>query len=216
MRLFTRKTIYVPSVWGCLLILTVFMAPLTWWVIDGERFLSPQAPAPGGVLVVEGWIGREGIRAAGEELLKGRYQTIVTTGSFSSDGWGLHRYSFAELATQQLRRSGVPEDRIITVSVERSERHRTYHAAQAVRERLASSNIRVDALTVFTLGPHGRRSRLVFEKVFGRNLHVGAVSWTPPHAQNQRWWSSSRRAQEFLVESAGWAYEWLLDSGRGT
>ena len=74
----------------------------------------------------------------------------------------------------------------------------------------------LDALNVFTLGPHARRSRLVFAKVCQPATQVGVVGWAPSGSEGMEWWRSSERAKELLTETAGYVYETLLDSGRGS
>jgi hypothetical protein len=71
-------------------------------------------------------------------------------------------------------------------------------------------------LNVFTLGPHARRSRLVFAKVYQAEAHVGVIGWIPNMDRAGSWWSSSDRARELVEETAGYAYEGLLNSGRSS
>ena len=44
------------------------------WFNYGELFLALTHRLPAEVLVVEGWIGREGVRAAVDEFERGSYQ----------------------------------------------------------------------------------------------------------------------------------------------
>ncbi len=50
-----------------------------------ESFLSVTERSPADVLVVEGWIGREGVRAAGEEFKQRGYQYVVATGGLTAN-----------------------------------------------------------------------------------------------------------------------------------
>jgi len=87
---------------------------MAWWCSNGELFLSSTRRLPADVLVVEGWIGREGVRAATVEFQQRGYQYIVATGgmigvrSWEEPGW-----SYAEATGRELIRLGVPKDRII-------------------------------------------------------------------------------------------------------
>jgi hypothetical protein len=107
-------TIWFPT-WLGLLCLCLFLAtPLLWWCIYGESFLSVTQRLPAQVLVVEGWIGPDGVRAAAEEFKEGGYQYVVATGGFTTNkGWQEASRSYAEQAENELIRSGVPKDRII-------------------------------------------------------------------------------------------------------
>jgi hypothetical protein len=193
------------------------LIPVAWWCRCGESFLSLTSRLPAEILVVEGWIGRDGVRAAAAEFEQGGYQYVVATGGLStSKGWDEGGWSYAEKAEGELIRSGVAQDRIIVASARDTERQRTYESAVAVRRALQSRGIYPNNLTVFTLGPHARRSRLVFARVYQPGTQVGVIGWAPPGDENVPWWQSSDRARELLAETAGYVYEALLNSGRGS
>jgi hypothetical protein len=167
--------------------------------------------------VVEGWIGSDGVRAAAAEFHQGGYQYVVAAGGVASGtGWGQAGWSYAEGADHELVRSGVPEEKIILAPSKGTETHRTYESAVAVFRALETKGIHPNALNVFTLGPHARRSCLVFAKVLGPRTKVGDVSWTPSDYQSVPWWRSSDRAKDLLTETAGYLYEALFNSGRGS
>ena len=80
--------------------------------------------------------------------------------------------------------------------------------------KLQSLSIKPKSINIFTLGPHARRSRLVFAKVEGSETRVGVISWTPSCNQAGPWWRRSTRAKELLTETVGYLFEALLNSGR--
>ena len=69
-------------------------------------------------------------------------------------------------------------------------------------------------MNVFTFGSHARRSHLVYEKAYGPGTEVGVIAWEPSAYAAGPWWRSSERSIEFLVQSVGYFYELLLNSGR--
>jgi uncharacterized SAM-binding protein YcdF (DUF218 family) len=214
LRFVQRREIWCPTWLGSICIALVLAVPATWWFVYGESFLSLTQRCPANVLVVEGWIGGGGVRAAAAEFKQGLYRYVVATGGVSTvRGWEKAGRSYAEMASDELIRSAVPEDRIILAPSLDTENQRTYESAVAVRRALAFRGIQPKAFNVFTRGPHARRSRLVFAKVL--QTEVGVVSWTPPGDRALPWWRSSDRAKEFLTETAGYVYEALLNSGRG-
>jgi hypothetical protein len=72
------------------------------------------------------------------------------------------------------------------------------------------------AINIFTAGAHARRSRLVYEKVFGSEVKVGAISWAPAdRATSIAWWRSSERTIVLTKETVGYLSELLFNSGRG-
>jgi hypothetical protein len=167
------------------------------------------------VLAVEGWIGRDAVRAAAAEFVAHPYQYIVTTGGATiGDRWEERGWSYAEGAQRELIQSGVPAARIIVATARNTERQRTFESALAMRRALQSRGIYPKALNVFTWGPHARRSRLVYAKVEAPETKVGIVSWVPDAYRTFPWWRSSDRAKELLTETAGYLYEALFNSGR--
>jgi DUF218 domain len=192
----------------------MMIIPLTWWFNCGESYLSITRPVPAEFLVLEGWIGREGIRAAVTEFKRGGYQYIVSTGGFTSGVWEDQRASYATMAERELTRAGVANDLIIVAPARDTERQRTYESAVAALQALQAKGFHPEAIDVFTRGPHARRSCLVFAKVFGPSTKVGVLSWSPPNYGTTPWWRSSERAKDLLTETAGYVFEALFNSGR--
>ena len=217
-RLFERRTLWCPTRLGALCIVLFFGVPAGWWFMYGESFLSLTERLPAEVLVVEGWIGTEGTRAAAAEFRSGGYRYVVATGSQPNDtrGWQESGWSYAQGAENELARSGIPTEEIILAPARNTERERTYESAIAVERKLQSLSIKSKCINVFTWGPHARRSRMVFAKVEGPGKEVGVISWTPSGYQALPWWSSSDRAKDLLTETAGFIFEALLNSGRGS
>lgn len=215
LRLVQRRTIWCPTWLGFLCIACFLASPLIWWWTYGESFLSSTERLPANILVVEGWIGRDGVRAAGTEFRQHGYEFIVATGGLTAgERWEQGGWSYAEAAEHELIRSGVPQDRIIVAPARDTPSRRTYESATAVWRALQVKGIEPKALNVFTFGAHARRSRVVFAKVEGPETQVGVVSWIPSTYETGPWWRSSDRARELLTESVGYLFEAFLNSGR--
>lgn len=214
LRLFRRRTIWCPTWASWILIATISLTLAAAWLNYGESFLASTHRVPADVLVVEGWIGREGIRAAVAEFEHGGYQNIVSTGGLTSGRWEDQQASYAEMAAREIIRLGVPKEKIIVATAEYTESHRTFESAIAVSRALREANALPAAVNIFTLGPHARRSALVFAKVLGSETNVGVIGWLPPDYKTEPWWRSSERSRELLEETAGYLFEVLLNSGR--
>ncbi len=169
---------------------------------------------PADTLVVEGWIGRNALRAAVDEFRRGGYLHIVATGGQSSGRWNEHPQSYAEMAADYLIRAGIPRERLTVATADNTERFRTFESAAAVWRTLHAADIKPKGINIFTLGPHARRSATVFAKVNSDIEKIGVIVWCPPEFQRERWWQSSERSREFLDEAVGYLYEILLNSGR--
>jgi hypothetical protein len=216
LRLVQRRNLWCPTWLGAFCVALFLAAPAVWWFYCGESFLSLTERRPAEILVVEGWIGREGVRAAATEFERGAYRYVVTSGGVSkAEGWTEGGWSYAQGAQQELIRSGVPESKIIIAPAVDVERQRTYESALAVWRKLQSLSIMPKFVNIFTLGPHARRSRLVFAKAEVSKTKVGVISWTPSCDQGVPWWYRSKRAKDLLTETVGYLFEVLLSSGRG-
>jgi hypothetical protein len=216
-RLVQRRTVWCPTWFAVFFTVGLLLVVVSWWWRCGETFLSSTQRSPAEILVVEGWIGPEGVRAAAEEFEQRGYRYIIATGGLTTnEGWEQAGSNYAEMAGRELIRSGVSKDKIIVAPARDAKSRRTYESAVAVWQALQARGIQANALNVFTFGPHARRSRLVFAKVCQPATQVGVVDWAPSRCEGAEWWRSSERAKELLTETAGYAYEILLNSGRGS
>jgi uncharacterized SAM-binding protein YcdF (DUF218 family) len=214
LRFVRRRETWVPTWAGWLILAGLTLLPVFWWSFRGESFLSATNRLSAEVLVVESWIGTDGIRAAADEYVRGHYKYIVPTGALDSSRWEEAPKKLALIAQRELLNAGIPQEYILVAPAKFTDSGRTYESALAVKETLQNHGIRPQALNVFTLGPHARRSGLVFSKVNGSTADVGVVGWTPPDYGTEWWWQSSERAKEFVLESIGYAFESLFNSGR--
>jgi hypothetical protein len=214
-RLFQRRTVLFPTTLGWICLFVASVSAFLFWIFNGEAFLCTTKRLPAEVLVVEGWIGPEGVRAASVEFKQGGYQWVVTTSGLSDIRWSENQWSFAKEAAKQLMRAGVMREKVLIAVPSNTENQRTYESAKAVFRTLQESSIDAKAINIFTLGAHARRSRLIFSKIFRPKTEIGVISWLPDTYQSIRWWHSSARAEDFLKESVGYLYEAAFNSGRG-
>jgi hypothetical protein len=213
--LLQRRTVWWPTWLGWCVIVLGLLAPILWSFLAGESFLSHTQRLPAAeILVVEGWIGREGVRAAATEFREHGYKYVATSGGPTLGRWERERSNYAEMAGLELAELGVPGSKIIVAPCQDTETRRTFESAAAVLRALAAAHVQPKAVNVFTYGSHARRSRLVYAKVFDPGTDVGVITWKPTEYGSEPWWRSSQRAKELLSESAGYIFELLLNSGR--
>lgn len=212
--LLRRRVLWWPTWLGWTVLLAVAAAPVALWWTGAERFLSASEPVRAEVLVVEGWIGPEGVGAAAREFRRGGYQYIVATGGLSGERESRRRWSYTAEAREELLQLGLPTDRVVAAEARDVRINRTYESAIAVQHALAARQLDRLALDVFTLGVHARRSRLVFTKVCTDAAAVGVIAWKPREYANERWWQSSDRCDDLLKETVGYLLERFFDSGR--
>jgi DUF218 domain len=213
-RLFRHRTILCPTWAGCFCFATILLLLVIAWINYGESYLALTHRVPADILVVDGWIGRKGLRAAVDEFERGGYRFIVASGGLTSGRWEDEASSYAEMAAGEMIRLGVPKEKIVVATSENTESHRTFESAVAVWRTLRDAGIKSKALNLFTLGPHARRSALVFAKVSSLDVKIGVIGWLPAEYKTEPWWRSSERSRELLEETVGYLYEVLLNSGR--
>lgn len=200
---------------GLFLVFITLAIPAVIWLCSwGESFFSLTRRVSADVLVVEGWIGSDGIRAAAEEFKTGAYKYVVATGGLSIDAMAGEGLTYAEMARRELIRSGVPENQILVTAPAEIERERTFNSAVAAWRALQSRGIYPTAINVLTLGPHARRTRLVYEKVYAPAVAVGVIAFVPSWYHSEPWWLSNTRTKCLLKETVGYPFELLLNSGR--
>lgn len=213
MTILRRREVPWPTGLGwCLVIAIAASIFCTWW-FAAEKFFAVTDRRDADVLVVESWIGIEGMAAAKSEFEHGSYAYIVTSGGPDHDPWEREVATYGEKGADELIRLGVPRDKIVLPHPRDTAGLRTYTAAAAVKARLAELGIHPRAINLFTLGVHARRSRLIFSRVLDP-VNVGVISWLPQSLIGGPWWHYSERAEELIKETVGWPYELILHSGR--
>jgi hypothetical protein len=214
--LFRRRTVYVPTLFGCLILLAALFTPVMVWTLLGENFLSTTTRLPAEVLIVEGWTHEDGADAAAAEFTRPseHYQYIVAAGGLTGEHWFRARWSDVDIIHKELQHIGITDRVFIGAQAPDVESQRTYQTALTAVRVLEQRGIHPATVNILTRGVHARRSRLVYAKAFGPQTRVGVIAWTPPGFDSGHWWSSSERAIDFIKESVGYFYEAFFSSGR--
>jgi hypothetical protein len=218
-----------PTWTGAFCIVAILFILVVAWFTYGESYLEATHRLPADILVVEGWIGCKGIRAAVDECRpvppgtpkydsavtesrsavarrfeRGGYRYIVASGCLTSGGWEDNRESYAEMAAGEMIRLGVPKESVIVAHSRNTKNHRTFESAVATWRTLRDSGIKPIQLNVFTFGPHAGRSALVFTKVYSGGSKIGVIGRVPAEYDCEPWWLSSERARQLLEETVGY------------
>ena len=204
--------------WGVLagLFFVLVIPAIIWLCFWSETFFSLTRRVPADVLIVKGWIGSDGIRAAAWEFKKGGYRYIVLTGGFTTganEGDGL---TYPEMVRHELVGAGIPENQVIAVTTGEIEHERTFNSAVAAWRALQTRGVHATAINVLTLGPHARRTGLVYKKVYAPAIAVGIIAFVPSWYHSEPWWLSGQRTKCLLKETVGYPFELLLNSGRAS
>ncbi len=205
--IFVRKECWVLS-WSAKIFIAIFCLVMAFFIFQFMcPFLSITDRVPGQYLVVEGWIPPETLKYAVAEFNKGGFQMILTSGGVVRDHLNMDvKTTYAKWAAADLRKLGVPENLVQAAPCWETRRDRTYSSALAVKDWLDEHHMPVDSIDLVTLGPHARRSRLLFEEAFGNKVKVGVIAIPSPDYDPSHWWRYSEGVRDVLGEGIAYIY----------
>lgn len=209
-RLFRRRAVWVPTAWGWLVIATALAATTglaarhlgSWLAVTAP--LSAAEGGPARVLVVEGWLGaRELADAAAFARARG-YARVLTSGGPIDEPLSPFA-NFADRAALSLRPQlpGIPVD---AVSSPHTKQNRTYASAVWLRDWAQRQPLALEAVDVYSQGPHARRTRMLYAMALGDGTRVGVIAGAPHDVDLQQWWTSSEAAKSVMSESISLAW----------
>lgn len=204
----TRKEHWHLSFRGWLLITSIGLVAGYFGFANLHSFLAVTHRVNANFLVVEGWIQRYAFRAAADEFNGGRYERIFTTGGpeNGSGGYTNDYQTSASAAEEALKKLGIADDLIQMAPSHVSGRERTYSSAVALREWFRDHNITVQSINVLTEDCHARRTRLLYQEAFGKNIKVGIINVANPDYDPNYWWRYSDGVREVIGESIAYVY----------
>jgi hypothetical protein len=204
----TRKERWGLSWRGWLLVTSAGLVAACLVFLNIHPFLAVTHRVNTDVLVVEGWVPRYAIRAGAEEFKTGSYQHIFTTGGpVEGNGGYTNDYNTsASVGTEVLKKFGLPDDLVQMVPSRVIGRDRTYSSAVALRDWFREHNTPVHSINVLTVDAHARRTRLLYQKAFGRDVTVGIIAVSNPDYNPSEWWRYSDSVREVIGESIAYIY----------
>jgi DUF218 domain len=207
-RILTRKERWGLSWRGWLLVTSAGLVAASFAFLNIHPFLAVTHRVNTNVLVVEGWIPRYALRGGAEEFQRGGYQRVFTTGGpvVGNGGYTNDYNTSASVGAEILKKFGVPDDLVQMVPSHVIGRDRTYSSAVTLRDWFREHNTPVHSINVLTEGAHARRTRLLYQKAFGKNVTVGVIAVSNPDYDLTQWWRYSDGAREIIGESIAYIY----------
>lgn len=209
MKLLERREVWRLTWSGRLIVSAILIGGLTFATPRLNDFLSVNAPVDGEYLVVEGWGPAQVYREALRRFQSGSYKKIIAA-SVQLEDWDAGGDLRERSGADKLIALGAQPESVVTATAAPTQRDRTYHAALAVHEWLARNGIDTTSVDVVTVGPHARRSRLLFEQALGRSVRVGVLSIEDKRYDARRWWRSSAGMRMVTGEFIAYLYARLL------
>src|SRR5438874_9741550 len=191
------------------LILAIAIVGLATWIfLEIYSFLAITTKESTDTLIVEGWVHEYTIRIAAKEFKTNGYKRLFTTGGPVE---GLAAYvndyqTAASVGAEGLVKAGVAADAVQMVPSRIIGRDRTYSSAVALRNWLHDKDVIVNSFNVLTEDTHARRTRLLFEEVFGGKVRVGVISIPNPGYDQRHWWRYSQGVKDVLTEGVAYIY----------
>ncbi len=174
-------------------------------------FLAVASPVKSQIMVVEGWLPRESLVQTIALANTEGYRRVFTSGTVAQDDWNAQPgETYAELAAERLVMLGLPGDLVQAVPCAEVRKDRTYSSALAVKNWCATNHLRLDSLNLVTLGPHARRSWLLYREAFGEDVKIGVITLRNKNYDPSRWWCSSEGFREVTGEAIAWFYAKFL------
>ena len=163
-------------------------------------------------LVVEGWVRQFAINAAVAEFKNGQYDRVFVTGGpvAGTGGYSNDYNTEASVGTDRLRAAGIPNNVLQMVPSRVWNRNRTYYSAVALRDWFSTHDVQVRSMNVLTEEAHSRRTRLLFQEAFGRNVQVGIISVPNPDYDANHWWRYSDGVRDVVGEAIAYIYAKFL------
>ena len=203
--LLKRRSRLLPTLWSWALGL-LLLGAIT---VGGGRHLGAWlsvtdtvpsvAGGPKPVLVIEGWLNRDELLAAGVFARERGYLRVITSGGPIDDGFSPFP-NFAERAAAELR----PQLAGIALSAvpnPATKQDRTFASAVWVRDWMRQQGISAAAVDVYSRGPHARRTRMVYALAFGEGTQIGIVAGASRNVDWQQWWTTSEAAKAVVGEA---------------
>jgi uncharacterized SAM-binding protein YcdF (DUF218 family) len=208
----TRKERWGLSWGGRLILVLLGFSTAVLLLLNTQRFLAETHRVDTSILVVEGWIHKYAIRSAVEEFNSGPYQRIFTTGGpvVGNGGYVNDYQTSASVGADLLKKFGVPSEAVQMVPSRVIGRDRTYSSAVELRDWFRDHATPVRSFNVLTEDFHARRTRLLYEKAFGKDVAIGIIAVPSPDYDAKHWWRYSDGVREAVGESIAYLYARLF------
>lgn len=204
----TRRERWGLSARGCLVLCLILLVSLVSIILAIHPFLALTKRADSNILVVEGWVHEYAINAAVREFQANHYERVYTTGGPVEGMGGFSNIynTSASVGAGRLRDAGIAPDLVQMVPSRVNERDRTYSSAIALHNWFRENHLAVPQLNVLTQDAHARRTRLLFQKAFGKETKIGVISVPSPDYNAKYWWRYSEGVKEIMSEGGAYIY----------
>lgn len=203
-----KKEKWVTTWFGNLLKLILLLLVVFIFMIRIYPFLAQQKSVQAKILVVEGFIPDYALEESMKIFQEGNYELMIITGKKRLKGSQLDQYENDGIYSKvTLVKMGFNENMIQVIALENDiKKDRTYASAKAVKKWITESGMDYKKLDLISISCHARRSRILFEKAFGKETEIGIIAIQNQTYNPKRWWRSSGGFKEVIIETIAWVY----------
>lgn len=196
------------SLKGWLILISLVFASLLLFIKYIHSFLTLSQPLKeADILLIEGWLNGKTLEGGVNEYQKGNYQMILIPGfPINEEEFANGYQSYPERVAKILIKLGIESQKIVTIVIPYVETNRTAETAIAVKNWLKKSNLSLNSLNLYSYDIHTRRSYLIYQKILKPEIKVGAISYSSPHYNPQKWWRSSYGVKIMINEIISYFY----------
>ena len=196
--------------WICLLAFGTLVSLLLLFTI--HPFLAPTKPVEADILIVDNLLVDYGLKNLSDEFKSKNYSLILSAGVELPQGSPLAAdyKTSAELNAAILVKFGIHEKEIVAITPKPVKRDRTFASALAVKNWLAQNNMQPKGINLFSIGPHSRRSWILFKEAIGEETPVGIIAFENREYDPKRWWKTSSGVRIVLGETIAYLYAKLV------
>jgi hypothetical protein len=208
---FRKRELTVPT-WRGWLLLLLALAVLGYICFKTiHPFLAVSAPVPANFMVLEGWAPDYALKKAASEFQQNHYEKLYVTGGPIEAGAPLSEYhTYAQLGGAVLLKLGLTTNQVQEVPAPLVRQDRTYVSAVALRMWCEQHGVKPSSINLVTVGPHARRSRILFGKALGDDWKIGIIALTPESYDERRWWRYSAGVRTVTGEAFAYFYARVL------
>ncbi len=121
-----------------------------------------------------------------------------------------NHYTDADVTKEIMLHYGVPSDKIVAVSTQKDRLNRTYSSAETAARWISAHYDPVPAINIFTEGVHARRSFILYQLAFDKQVKLGVIA-SPKYKFNRKnWWKEKEGREYVLTQTMKYIYAKFL------
>jgi len=205
--LWRKKAIWLPTWQGWMLLLLACVLVAVLFVTHIFSFLAIKRSVSAQYMLVEAWMPDSVMPQAVKEFKDQHYKQIFLTGGPLDHGHYLGAWrTFPDVSNLSLQKLGILKEALVSLPIEEVKTDRTYQSAMHFKSWLKQQTNEIKAVNIYSVGPHARRTHLLFKKALGNDVKLGIVALENPEVTESNWMKTSNGFRTVMGEFFSWIY----------